>query len=39
VQLQNDTFQPGIGSTNIASPTLPRSGFDGLVRRRSAILH
>jgi hypothetical protein len=32
VQLQNDAFQPGIGNTNIASPTLPRSGFDGLVQ-------
>jgi hypothetical protein len=32
VQLQNDAFQPGIGNTNIASPTLSRSGFDGLVQ-------
>jgi Putative outer membrane beta-barrel porin, MtrB/PioB len=31
VQLQNDAFQPGIGNTNIASPTLP-PGFDGLVQ-------
>jgi MtrB/PioB family decaheme-associated outer membrane protein len=32
LQMQNQAFPLGIGNTNIASPTLPRASFDGLVQ-------